>query len=373
MGQKASTHECVQPPTSTLMCVVVAGARLMLRHGVVQVENLASRGEEVDVWSTEGWVKARIRVLGSVPAVRVSLSDGSAVECTLDTQWPVVQLEDNVGGGTPTRKGATTHQSPVEVAEVRSESARSPNRSSPVSNEPSQEIHQRRLPRAFLQSSTDVNSLPINSSRRLPHALTHRSSLPQFATLKTAWAARRTGDLETGDRITPYPTVPPEDIVGSAVTTEEAAAAGELMGGRVVSHKSKLPRLIDAVCGNADPGYSADAIRAYVDGWAVAQQGCLVGCTHVIADLQILLRRAGVNSTRVEETLLRNSLLVDPLDVWAKPPEEVRLWTRRLRKTHQTVVNVVEVGKKKTYAVELVEPTSLAIAVNNVMLCHCAT
>lgn len=259
----------------------------------------------------------------------------SATEAVVSTSGPKEDVEPNPGAN-----GAVT---PVPTAEDAGTAAPA----APSSPSP------RRLDR--LRGRSSSNGGGVNRRR-----------------LRTAWEPKAAALLKPGDRFAPYPVISAADLRLSAATTDAAYDAGLRLGQKAAHIGASRPGLDSDVCGGVEPGYSPEAIRAFVEGWSASQQGCLVGCSYVMADLQVLLRRAGVNKTLIEPAIHRDALYIDDREAW--PPQEgeasrVRGWTRRLRTTHQTVVEIEAVRKKgKVYRITVDGPAPTTVAVNNTMM-----
>lgn len=374
MGQATSTPRAApaadRPPPDGYRCVVAAGTRLTTRTGVPTIESFAD-SEVVEVWSSIGWVKARVVHLASAPVVRVRLSDGSHLDCCATTCWPIIPPGD------PDEKGSQPDGASSGRAERYTSAPNGPTKSDSL---PKADSPTKRSSPPNADSPTKRSS-PVKGDsppRSLNVSVGGNSGNPKYR-LKTAWTPKETTNIWSGDRITPFPFPPPPfaDLVGSAVTPEEAYAAGLALGSKVSAHKAVHRHgLDDAICGSgATPGYSGAAVRAFIDGWAVAQQGCLLGCEYVVADLQILTCRTGVAKTLTERGLLRANLVLDDRGLWeptvpadaAAPPP--RKWARRLRTTHQTVLDVESLGEKRSMYALIVEANApVAVFVDNTMI-----
>lgn len=329
------------------------------------IESFAD-SEVVEVWSSIGWVKARVVHLASAPVVRVRLSDGSHLDCCATTCWPIIPP------GEPNKKDSQhdeTHPGLNRTASlVRAE------RHGAAPDSPTKRGSPTKADSPTKRSSPVKGDSPPRSLN------VSVGGNPKYR-LKTAWTPKETTNIWPGDRITPFPPLPFADLVGSAVTPEEAYAAGLALGSKVSTHKAiHRHGLDDAICGSgATPGYSGAAVRAFIDGWAVAQQGSLLGCEYVVADLQILTCRAGVAKTLAERGLLRANLVLDDRGLWeptvpadaAAPPP--RKWARRLRTTHQTVLDVEDLGEKRSMYALIVEANApVAVFVDNTMIGSCS-
>ncbi len=161
-------------------------------------------------------------------------------------------------------------------------------------------------------------------------------------------------ELRTGDRVAPYPAVPVPELAASSSVAQAMRDLGT----------GAPPRRLATTIG----GLSGEGVRAFVEGWANAQKGHLSGCESVIAELQVLLRRTGVNRTLIERHPQRTaSLYVDDREAW--PSDAQRLWTRRLRSARQTVVSVESLKRQAVFAINTEIATN--IVVGNTLLSAC--
>lgn len=346
----------------------------MTRGGAPRVEDVAAGASLVELWSSAGWVPARITAAGEGPLVRVRLSDGSALVCAPDTAWPVVpDARPPADSGTPRAEGprhspktpprqpaadalaapaaaslsgsGPAGQSCLAAAEPTAEPARppadirgrAPSRTRSAARDPPKARAALAVPAASaapggasagradgsprfgqLRHTTDSPRSGLGLSTEGPRTSSESGSEgggPRHR-LRAAWAPRPASALRAGDRVAPYPAIPAADLKPRSATAADAARdAGAKLGRRAAAHGASRPGLSDDVC-----GYAADALRAFVEGWSAAQQGCLVGCAAVIADLQVLLRRAGVDTTLAEPATHRVALYVDERCAWLAEP-----------------------------------------------------
>jgi hypothetical protein len=365
-GRGPALAELPGPPPSVLPCLVATGVRVMTKTGAPRVEELAG-GDTVELWTPDGWARARVTPFGEGPALRVHLSDGSTLECAPATLWPVVDVR---GPRPPSPPGGEGGSESSRESSTSSEGSAAPlSYSTPVGGAPparSQSGGGGTPPRemrgaiARRRSEDSAVAVPLALPRRRPRA---------------SWAPKPAGELRPGDRVALCPPVPPAapDPRAPAPAVQSARAAGARFGDRVTRWRASVAGLdAGAMGGREAPGLSAEEARAYVDGWAAAQRGCLVGCESAVADLQVLLRRAGVQRTLLEKTPLRASLHADAREAW--PSTDARSWTRRLRTAHQKVTEVERLDKEvRLFCVTVLAnpsrgPGVAAVAVGNTMV-----
>ncbi len=306
------------------------------REGLPAVESLLER--PIEVWTSEGWQSARVQATEELRVVRITFSDGTSLECSLLTYMPVV-----------------THSESPEGSD-----------SSPAGASPARQ-----------------------ASRQL--AVT-QSAETRKRRLKTQWSQRTVAELASGDRVTPTPT--PENITASRVDTTAAFKAGQALGAQVLAYSENNPRgLPPEVRGDFNhPGYGVEAVRAFVEGWAQAQRGLILGCPSMVADLAALLRRAGVRRLHVERAALRSTLVIDERDAWgelaghephkdleAQKPEltrqcselNLRRWLRRLRTSHQIVTDIELTNRTECQYEIILGNTLTAVSLGNTMVGFC--
>lgn len=349
MGQGSSTAEASRQKPG---CIVAAGTRVCTREGLPAVESLLEK--TIEVWTSEGWQRARVQVTEELRVVRITFSDGTSLECSLLTYMPVVTHSESPEGSDSSLAGA----SPARQA-----------------------------------------------SRQL--AVT-QSAETRKRRLKTQWSQRTVAELASGDRVTPTPT--PENTTASGVDAAAAFKAGQALGAQVLAYSENNPRgLPPDVRGDFNrPGYGVEAVRAFVEGWAQAQRGLILGCPSMVADLAALLRRAGVRRLHVERAALRSTLVIDERDAWgelaasdakkvqdqpgvqkhhwaqkqphkdleAQKPEltrqcselNLRRWLRRLRTSHQIVTDIELTNRTECQYEIILGNTLAAVSLGNTMV-----
>lgn len=97
-------------------CVVPAEAKIHTRAGIMRAGVLAAMyepsgtGKPIEIWTSGGWQWARVISVGETPSLKVSLSDGSWLECSAAASWPVLAPE--VGAATLRGSGIQNVSSP---------------------------------------------------------------------------------------------------------------------------------------------------------------------------------------------------------------------------------------------------------------------
>jgi hypothetical protein len=109
-----------------------------------------------------------------------------------------------------------------------------------------------------------------------------------------------------------------------------------------------------------------EEIREFVEGLADAQDGHLIGSPSAMANVQLLLRRAGANNTLLEKgASMAAGLYVDNRTDWKKSYK----YQQRLKTSSQEIVNVVNTNqKRKVYEITTNLPKKMAIAAQNTMV-----
>jgi hypothetical protein len=303
------------------------------RSGMLRADLLAAMRPPPDVWTDSGWAPAAVDLLGESPIMRVQLSDGSSLECAAGAAWPIV----------PQRGEASA-------------------------------LHTRTAPQLNAAESAPQDRLldfregPPGLRRANTAMASMMSAASMDAVAPPLWAPKLTSELVPGDRIAPYPALPVVELASSGLSVADARALGATVGKEAMASSVRVQAL------SAHPhraGLSNDEARAFVEGWASAQNGCLIGCETLIVELQALLRRAGVNRTLLERHPRQAaSLYVDDREAWAATTR--RLWTRRLRTATQTVI-AVEILKSRGPVYRIATPIPAAIAIGNTTLATVAS
>ena len=374
----------------------------MTRTGAPRVEELADL-ESAELLTGVGWALARIRPTKDIHLMRVHLSDGSVLLCAAGTTWPVVPpspdgkySDDSLGSPLSNSSVKKTQdspgrQDPPRLGEPASrEGAESPATKSIIiakpacpTGTPPRQSHACRdqlassEPTKTGQVATSITksraaSAPLSPEEAKASATTSvlvRSKSTPKRHLRVKWVPKATADLKQGDRIAPYPRIQEADLQSSIMSIDAALEMGAKLGQKTARIGTSRSGLDDTIVGDGVRGCSPEAIRAFVEGWSSSQQGCLVGCPDVMADLQILLRRVGISKTLIETATHRVVLCVDEREAWPSQTRAARAWTRRLRTTHQTVVEVETTGKKgKAYTISVLAGVATVVAASNTVV-----
>lgn len=336
-------------------CVVPADAILHTREGLAR----ASAADGREVWTSRGWSRATVVFAGEMPAVKVTFSDGSWTVCACTASWPL-QLTS--------RKNSPTNKDPQETKENSLGSAIS--QSPQILGQSSQES-----PESLYRIMDPAAVSPVNSPAAIPESLVRIATAGgRLRQAPLIWEARAAADLRCGDRIIQSPQY---SVTGlpAIVMNAEHYSLGRSFGSNPVSKKLLL---------NGVEELSGDALRAFIDGWSDAQNGCLVGSATVIAELQILMRRLGVRRTLLDNSFgggTAGSLVVDSASAWPLPEGSApRHWLKNLQRHSQIVISVMALPRRKMYHVTCGAATASRmtagthmIAVGNTYMSDCPT
>ena len=190
-------------------------------------------------------------------------------------------------------------------------------------------------------------------------------------------------DLQLGDQI--IQRHPPELNKLSDTSDQNLAyAAGYEFGKKAIrigsDHKCKLVEFPMHNCIHLPKKqkqiiewYSPGTSKAFIDGWAASQQGCLFGCKCIITALQLLFCRIGIMNTIIEKRSIHYSIFVNDHDLWIPHnSSDLRFWARCIQSNLQTVVGIEKIEKNKhifglqSYHSQDMIPTT--IFVNNTLL-----
>jgi len=385
MGSTSSSASDALPagisPEEGAGCVVSGETKIHTRFGLARASSLA--GQSFEVWTGVGWSSARIESVGDTPHLRVGLSDGSWLECSAAASWPVIKP------GSRSTRGSPESAALKLAARGEGASPQSVKRAAPKTDSPPKLDMPSRLDAPKVDTLTkpeEKRSPPLRPLSRIPtkfveskqssaRGLDAGSASDSDQVFRASgrireWAPRIAAKLRPGDKIVTRPIVDPKDLLGTLVSVADAYTAGEQHG--FVAQKGLELRGVAAryLAGSPEaPGLAGDALRAFVDGWAGAQGGYLVGPDAAMAELQMLLRRVGIWRTLLECSPASCSLYVAGKAAWPLAEGRKRQWVRSLRSTSQVVISLETLPKKiKTYRLVLAAGAPTVVMVGNTML-----
>jgi len=364
MGSASSTAPDTLPagisPEEGAGCLISSETKVHTRSGLSRASSLV--GQQFEVWSGAGWTQARVECVGETAHLRVGLSDGSWLECSAAASWPIIK---------PTVR--STRGSP-EPASLRLGTARASPQSARRAVELKDPADEKQSPGLRPITARAPSSL-AESKQRSARALdgggsASDSDVACVTGRAREWVPRIAMNLRPGDKVVTRPIVDPKDLLPTLITVEDARAAGKQHGLQAQGASNLKGIAAPLLTGSPDaPGLTGASLQAFVDGWAEAQGGYLVGPDAAIVELQMLLRRLGFWRTLLERTPANSSLAVSNKTVWLPAEGQARQWVRRLRSTSQLVISVETLAKKaKMYRLVLMFRAPTTVMVGNTML-----